>query len=242
MLRTRATRRCSTAPADALQTAAVTCADRRSPITTPAAPHALRHPADRAEVVRILDLVEHEDEGVVSLQQGGWVAVAVGGDLGAYPLVLGAAADRLDLQAGGQGRFRGYPGLACSGASRPYAPHVARSPHRLADRVAPVDDHRRAHEPRAGGRVAHLVAERASSSRFRSASSKSRSPRAASRSPSRRSASGSETASRCRAGSRVQGCGASPAAARRRRRARPRRGGGSPQQPIRTAGRVRPAC
>ncbi len=38
MLRTRATGRCSTAPAEALHTAGVTSAARRSGITTPAAP------------------------------------------------------------------------------------------------------------------------------------------------------------------------------------------------------------
>ena len=38
MFLTRATRRCSTAPAEALHTAAVTSAARRSAITTPAAP------------------------------------------------------------------------------------------------------------------------------------------------------------------------------------------------------------
>ncbi len=39
-LRTRATGRCSTAPADALQTAGVTSAERRSGMTTPVAPAA----------------------------------------------------------------------------------------------------------------------------------------------------------------------------------------------------------
>ncbi len=38
MLRVRATGRCSTAPAEALHTAAVTSAERRSGITRPAAP------------------------------------------------------------------------------------------------------------------------------------------------------------------------------------------------------------
>ena len=45
--RTRATGRCSTAPADARQTAGVTCAARRSGITTPVAPGALGAAADR---------------------------------------------------------------------------------------------------------------------------------------------------------------------------------------------------
>ena len=38
MLRTRATRRCSTAPADALTTAGVTAAARRSQMTRPVTP------------------------------------------------------------------------------------------------------------------------------------------------------------------------------------------------------------
>ena len=68
-LRTRATGRCSTAPAEALQTAGVTSAERRSGSTTPGAAGRLGHAADRAEVVRVLDLVEADHERVVGLEQ-----------------------------------------------------------------------------------------------------------------------------------------------------------------------------
>ncbi len=69
MLRTRATRRCSTAPAEALQTAGVTPAARRSGITTPAAPDALRGAADRAEVLGVLHLVERDHQRLDARQQ-----------------------------------------------------------------------------------------------------------------------------------------------------------------------------
>ena len=62
MFLARAMRRCSTAPADALHAAAVTSAERRSPITRPVTPGALGGPGDRAEVLHVLDLVEHDEE------------------------------------------------------------------------------------------------------------------------------------------------------------------------------------
>ena len=61
-LRTRAIGRCSTAPADALHTAGVTSAARRSQMTTPVAPaHSAVRQID-AEVLRVLDLVERDDQ------------------------------------------------------------------------------------------------------------------------------------------------------------------------------------
>ena len=90
-------RRCSTAPAEALQTAGVTSAERRSGSTTPAQPGRLGHAADRAEVVRVLHLVEAQHERVVGLQQRVGVRVRVGLDLGADALVVGRAAALLEL-------------------------------------------------------------------------------------------------------------------------------------------------
>ena len=68
-MRTRATARCSTAPAEALQTAGVTSAERRSGMTTPSAP---THSAVRQiapEVLGVLELVEHHHERVDAPQQ-----------------------------------------------------------------------------------------------------------------------------------------------------------------------------
>ena len=55
-------RECSTAPADALQTAGVTSAERRSGSITPVAPAHSAVAADRAEVLRVRDLVERDEE------------------------------------------------------------------------------------------------------------------------------------------------------------------------------------
>ena len=78
MLRTRAIRRCSTAPAEALQTAGVTSAARRSRITTPLDPGALGRAADRAEVLGVLELVERDEQRVSGRQQLLGAGVGVG--------------------------------------------------------------------------------------------------------------------------------------------------------------------
>ena len=84
-------------PAEALQTAGVTSAARRSGITTPAAPGALGGAADRAEVLRILDLVEGHQQRLGPREQLVGAGVGVGAGLGAHALVGAGAAAPLDL-------------------------------------------------------------------------------------------------------------------------------------------------
>ena len=95
-LRTRAIARCSTAPADALQTAAVTAAGA----------------ADRAEILRVLDLVEGYDQRRGVGQQLLGADVPVRRDLRAHPLMSRSAAQLFDLSG------RGHRKLEWGGAQR----------------------------------------------------------------------------------------------------------------------------
>src|SRR5689334_2003381 len=96
MLRTRATARCSTAPAEALQTTGVTSAERRSGITTPAAPpdSATRQTAPR--LPGSLRGVPH-----VPAKLGELIPPRVGrGEVARRPCVLALAQKPLGLRIG----------------------------------------------------------------------------------------------------------------------------------------------
>jgi hypothetical protein len=86
---TRATRRCSRAPAETVSTASVRPADRRSGRMRPSAPAPSAD--DGAEVLGVLDLVENDDErfgrtGQDVVERG----VALGRDFGHDALVAGS--------------------------------------------------------------------------------------------------------------------------------------------------------
>ena len=164
MLRTRATRRCSTAPAEALHTAGVTSAARRSGITTPAAP---AHSAVRQIEPRFC---------------GSWTwSSATSSGSSPDEQLIGArrrgrrrpARTRPDGRPSRSGarsppprrRCTSHAARATARARRPAVAHTSptlRRPapaQRLADGVAPVEDHS-GQELEALGPVADLPAER----------------------------------------------------------------------------------
>ena len=59
--------------------------------------------ADRAEVVRVLDLVEGDDQGVRVGEQRARIGVGIGIDLGDDALVVGRAGQPLELRRGVSG-------------------------------------------------------------------------------------------------------------------------------------------
>ena len=82
-------------------------------------PGDLGRPADRPEVVRVLDLVEGDDEGARVAQQASRVGVGIRIDLGDHALVIGRAGEPGQLvgaQLGCRAR-RGAPGAARARAS-----------------------------------------------------------------------------------------------------------------------------
>ena len=96
-LRTRAISRCSTAPADALQAAAVTAAERRSGMTTPPAP---ANSAERQTAPRLRGSwtwSRATSSGVSPRSIAPRVGVGIGIDLGDDALVIGRAAEPLQL-------------------------------------------------------------------------------------------------------------------------------------------------
>ena len=96
-LRTWATSRCSTAPAEALQ---VDRGHRRRAALRdhhPGRPGELGRAADRAEVARVLHLVERDDQRVLPAQHPHRVAVGIRIDLGDDPLVVRRPAEPLQL-------------------------------------------------------------------------------------------------------------------------------------------------
>ena len=159
MLRTRATRRCSTAPGRRL-------AHRRRDLGAAALgdDHAgraqrLGGAADRAEVLGVLELVEHDDDARAAREELGAADVRVADRLRADALVgVGPAAPR-HLGRVDDGHVDPVqPRLARRAADRP--DRADRPPARgqqLAHRVAPVDDHS-GHELGPVGAVAHLPA------------------------------------------------------------------------------------
>ena len=68
-MRTRAIGRCSTAPADALQTAGVTSADAPLGNDHARSPRPPRRSGDRAQVLRVGDLVERDEQRVLDREQ-----------------------------------------------------------------------------------------------------------------------------------------------------------------------------
>ena len=147
--RTRATGRCSTAPADALQAAGVTSA--RAALGDHHAGRAgrLGHAAHRAEVVRVLDLVERDHQRVVVDEQRGRVGVRVAArPRRRCPGDRATPAEPLDPRAP-RTACTSTPSASQSSASRrPRSPRRARSAlpppaQRLAHGVAAVDDHSR---------------------------------------------------------------------------------------------------
>ena len=127
-LRTRATRRCSTAPADARQTAGVTSAARRSGITTPVAP---AHSALRqigAEVLRVLDLVERDHQRLSPARaRSRGVGVGIGLDLADEPWWSGEPHSSLELRR--RTASTGMPGspATCRGGERSSAAQTRRT-------------------------------------------------------------------------------------------------------------------
>src|SRR6202035_3252785 len=95
------------------------------------------------QVLGILDLIERH-QGSLGAQQRLGVCVPEGRDIGAYPLVLFRAADLGDLLRPPRlldHSRTAQPGLSERVLGGPYAVDGARAPERLADGVAPVDDH-----------------------------------------------------------------------------------------------------
>ncbi len=62
MFTTSAIRTCASAPADAFAAAPPRAADAGYCTTTPSHARRIRGPQDRAEIVRILDAVEHDEQ------------------------------------------------------------------------------------------------------------------------------------------------------------------------------------
>ena len=225
---------------------AVTCAARRSPMTTPSAPahSAVRH--DRAEVLRVLDLVERDDQRRGARKQLGGVRVRVAGrrraqtpwcaSLPAAPRARRRRRSRRArraLRATARARRPRSPTRGARAAGPRAAPRGPgcgrRGWPRLARPGARAVRGGAARSPSARTSSAPPGASRTcqprapSSSRRRSASAKSRAARAASRrsSSSRAAASGAPPRRhRRRAGSRGPGRRASRAGRRRRRRPR----------------------
>jgi hypothetical protein len=134
---------CSTAPAEARQTSAVTCAARRNDDAGCA--RARRRAGDGAQVARVGDLVEAGDQRTGGSRQLVGIGVAVGLDPGHDALVLARqrrlreVALGLDLEARGA-RLR-EPGLVTAGAlAHPQLEHLARPANRLAHRISTVDE------------------------------------------------------------------------------------------------------
>ena len=122
-------RRCSTAPADALQTAGVTSAERRSGITTPVAPAPPRA-AHGAEVLRVGHLVERDDERARAPAAARRRRRRRKADLGAHALVARPSRSALDL--GGARRPRTaapQPRPRAAPLGRPH-PRTSRGPRR----------------------------------------------------------------------------------------------------------------
>ena len=49
----------------------------------------LRRAAHRAQVARVLDLVEGDDQGIGAIEERARIGVGIGVDLGDHPLVVG---------------------------------------------------------------------------------------------------------------------------------------------------------
>ena len=141
-LRTRATARCSTAPAEAFATAGVTAAARRSGRTTPSAPahSAVRQIAPTFWGSWTSSRATSQGSGPGQQRRG--VGVRVGRDeraqalvgVGAGPLGQLVGADDLDVEPG-QPRLARRPGGGPDAVDRP-----APGAQRLADGVAAVED------------------------------------------------------------------------------------------------------
>ena len=69
-------------------------------MTTPGRAGDLGRAADRAEVARVLDLVERDDQRIRALEQRVRVGVGIGIDLGDDPLVVRRAREPLELRRG----------------------------------------------------------------------------------------------------------------------------------------------
>ena len=126
--RTRAIGRCSTAPAEALQAAAVTAAERRVGITTPAAPAASaeRQTAPRLRGSWTWSSATTSASGRSSSAPR--VGVGIGVDLGDDPLVVGRARPAASSSPGGRS------------SRRPDPAHAPPAALRLGDRAPAVDD------------------------------------------------------------------------------------------------------
>jgi hypothetical protein len=170
-LRTRAIRKCSTAPAEAFATAGVTVAALAD--DEAGRPRALGAARDRPEVLGVLQLVEGDDERRVGREQLAGADVGVAARLGADALVVGRAAAALDLVGVHDPRPDvAQPRLARRALGRPDAFDLAApGPQRLAHGIAPVEDHcsmRTSSGPAGPSRTSQPRAR--SSSRMRSAS------------------------------------------------------------------------
>ena len=231
-------RRCSTAPAEALATAGVTSAARRSGITTPVAPAHLGRAADRAQVLRVLDLVEHNDERVVGGKSSPRVGVGVVAGAGADALVGVAAASARDLlgEATCTCADLAQPRLLRARAPwpRPRAPAGGRPAAPPGPGCARRGSRLRAHELGPGRPVADLPARRRAARRAGDRPRRSPWPRAlprAARAAARGGVSGPRRPRPRRAGSRARARRASRAG-HRRPPAAPR--GGWPRAPTPT--------
>src|SRR5215211_5056665 len=106
------------------------------------APGALGHPAGGAEVVRILDLVQGDDEGVLGLEQGVRLRVGVGLDLRADALVVRRAAALLYLELVDDPRLHvAEPDVVRRPLCREDSLYATLAAQGLANGVASVDDH-----------------------------------------------------------------------------------------------------
>src|ERR1700733_8179076 len=163
---------------------------------------ALGAAADRAEVLRILNLVERDDQRIGTREQllGGGVVERTG--VGADPLVRARATATLDLLTRDDPRTRIFQPWLTGGRCRgPAVTDALRPPaaQRLEDGVAPVEDHRgSSSKPSAPSRTSQPCA--AISSRRRSEAAKSRAARACSRcSASARTSAGAASSGSSRA-------------------------------------------
>ena len=240
-LRTRAIGRCSTAPAEALQTAARHLGRAALGDDHRARARALGAAADGAEVLGVLDLVEGDDHARAGAEDLLGAGVAKRRRLGADALMGRGPAALLDLLGAGQrDRRAAQPRLARRAGGGPHAAHRARARAAARGPGCGRRRSRRGQELGPVGAVAHVPAQlarsrRAAGRRAPSRAGRARPPRAARQ---RHDLVGHRRVIARRAGSRARARRAS----RADRRRRPARRRGRPRGSSRTAPRARRAC
>ena len=140
---TTAIGRCSTAPAEARQTAGVTRAEPCAGTTTPVAPAPSALRADRAEVARVGHLVERDDQRALAGDELVGVGVRIGLAPGERrPGGRGCRRPRVSSRSGftcSRGPSRSQGSAAAARSRRPELEHLAAAAQRLADGAPAVD-------------------------------------------------------------------------------------------------------